>query len=158
MGVHTLSRRAHVRRKKITLIKAEAKRTNIYSTFAYPGLALPVVGTALAQRGYDVKIYVESIRTWDWDRIADSDLIGITVNSAEVKECYALADRRFALTPAARAKAEAVTRRAGGGRIQRAVVRVARTIADLEQRPDVVPEHVIQAFDLCRTTPGGVRD
>lgn len=82
-----------MRRKKITLIKAEAKRTNIYSTFAYPGLALPVVGTALAQRGYDVKIYVESIRTWDWDRIADSDLIGITVNSAEVKECYALADR-----------------------------------------------------------------
>jgi radical SAM superfamily enzyme YgiQ (UPF0313 family) len=82
-----------VRPKKITLIKAEAKRTNIYSAFAYPGLALPVVGTALKQRGYDVKIYVESIKGWDWDRIRESDLIGITVNSAEVKECYALGDR-----------------------------------------------------------------
>jgi radical SAM superfamily enzyme YgiQ (UPF0313 family) len=82
-----------MRRKKITLIKAEAKRTNIYSAFAYPGLALPVVGTALQQRGYDVKIYVEVVRQWDWDRIRDSDLVGLTVNSAEVKECYALADR-----------------------------------------------------------------
>lgn len=80
-------------RKKITLIKAEAKRTNIYSAFAYPGLALPVIGTALQQRGYDVKIYVEVIRGWDWDRIRESDLVGITVNSAELKECYALADK-----------------------------------------------------------------
>jgi radical SAM superfamily enzyme YgiQ (UPF0313 family) len=82
-----------MRRRKITLIKAEAKRTNIYSAFAYPGLALPVVGTALQERGYDVKIYVEVVRPWDWDRIRESDLIGLTVNSAEVKECYALADR-----------------------------------------------------------------
>jgi len=87
-----------VRRKKITLLKAEAKRTNVFSAFAYPGLALPVVGTALQQKGYDVKIYVEAIRAWDWSRILESDLIGITVNSAEVKECYALADRIRAAT------------------------------------------------------------
>jgi radical SAM superfamily enzyme YgiQ (UPF0313 family) len=80
-------------RQKVTLIKVEPGRTNVYSAFAYPGLALPVIGTALAQRGYDVRIYVEAVRQWDWDRIEDSDLIGITVNSAEVKECYALADR-----------------------------------------------------------------
>jgi radical SAM superfamily enzyme YgiQ (UPF0313 family) len=79
--------------KKITLIKAEAKRTNVYSAFAYPGLALPVVGTALKNKGYDVKIYIEAIRKWDWQRILESDLVGITVNSAEVKECYALADK-----------------------------------------------------------------
>jgi radical SAM superfamily enzyme YgiQ (UPF0313 family) len=79
--------------KKITLIKAEPKRTNVYSAFAYPGLALPVVGTALKNRGYDVKIYIEAIRKWDWQRIIQSDLVGITVNSAEVKECYALADQ-----------------------------------------------------------------
>jgi radical SAM superfamily enzyme YgiQ (UPF0313 family) len=80
-------------RKKITLIKVEARRANVFSAFAYPGLALPVIGTTLLRKGYDVKIYVEAIRQWDWRRIADSDLIGITVNSAEVKECYALADR-----------------------------------------------------------------
>jgi radical SAM superfamily enzyme YgiQ (UPF0313 family) len=80
-------------RKKITLLKAEPKRTNVYSAFAYPGLALPVIGTTLKQRGYDVRIYVESVRPWSWDRIVESDLIGITVNSAEVQECYDLADQ-----------------------------------------------------------------
>ena len=80
-------------RRKITLLKAEPRRTNVYSAFAYPGLALPVIGTVLKDKGYDVKIYVESIRGWDWSRIAESDLIGITVNSAEVQECYALADQ-----------------------------------------------------------------
>jgi radical SAM superfamily enzyme YgiQ (UPF0313 family) len=80
-------------KKKVTLIKAKPKRTNVYSAFAYPGLALPVLGTVLKQKGYDVKIYVEAIRQWDWDRILTSDLIGITVNSAEVKESYQLADQ-----------------------------------------------------------------
>ena len=80
-------------RKKITLIKVEPSRTNVYSAFAYPGLALPLLGTVLKQQGYDVRVYVEAIRRWDWSRILESDLIGITVNSAEVKECYALADQ-----------------------------------------------------------------
>jgi radical SAM superfamily enzyme YgiQ (UPF0313 family) len=89
-----------VSRKKVTLIKAEPKRTNVYSTFAYPGLALPVIGTLLKQNGYDVRIQVESVRAFDWSRIAESDLIGITVNSAEVQECYALADRIRTVTRA----------------------------------------------------------
>jgi radical SAM superfamily enzyme YgiQ (UPF0313 family) len=79
-------------RKRITLLKVEPGRTNVYSAFSYPGLALPVIGTLLKQHGYDVRIYVESVRAWDWSRIEESDLVGITVNSAEVPECYALAD------------------------------------------------------------------
>jgi len=79
-------------KKKVTLIKVEPKRINVYSAFAYPGLALPLLGTVLKNNGYDVRIYVEAVRSWDWDRILESDLVGITVNSAEVKECYDLAD------------------------------------------------------------------
>lgn len=85
-------------KKKITLIKAEPGRTNVYSAFAYPGLALPLLGTVLKEKGYDVKVYVEAVRKWNWDRILESDLIGLTVNSAEVKECYALADQIRART------------------------------------------------------------
>jgi len=85
-------------KKKVTLIKVEPKRTNVYSAFAYPGLALPLLGTVLKEKGYDVKVYVEAVRTWDWNRILESDLVGITVNSAEVKECYALADQIRART------------------------------------------------------------
>lgn len=80
-----------MKRKKVTLLKAEPRHTNVYSAFSYPGLALPLLGTVLQRKGYDVKVYVESLRPWDWSRIEDSDLIGLTVNSAEVKECYALA-------------------------------------------------------------------
>jgi radical SAM superfamily enzyme YgiQ (UPF0313 family) len=79
-------------KKKVTLIKVEPGRTNVYSAFAYPGLALPLLGTVLKNQGYDVKVYVEAIRPWDWERILASDLVGITVNSAEVHECYALAE------------------------------------------------------------------
>lgn len=85
-------------KKRITLLKVEPKRTNVYSAFAYPGLALPVLGTVLKNKGYDVKIYIEAVRGWDWNRIIESDLIALTVNSAEVKECYALADQVRAKT------------------------------------------------------------
>jgi len=87
-------------KKKITLIKVEPRRINVYSAFAYPGLALPLLGTVLARQGYDVKVYVQAVRAWDWARILESDLIGITVNSAEVKECYELADAIRARTRA----------------------------------------------------------
>src|SRR5262249_55196024 len=88
------------RKRKITLIKVEPNRTNVYSAFAYPGLALPLLATVLKEKGYDVKVYVEAVRKWDWCRILESDLLAITVNSAEVKECYALADQIRARTRA----------------------------------------------------------
>jgi radical SAM superfamily enzyme YgiQ (UPF0313 family) len=85
-------------KKKVTLIKVEPKQTNVYSAFAYPGLALPLLGTVLKEKGYDVKVYVEAVRKWNWERILESDLVGITVNSAEVNECYALAEQIRAQT------------------------------------------------------------
>ncbi len=78
-------------RRKVTLIKVEPENTNVYSTFSYPGLALPLLATVLKDRGYDVRVYIESLRRWDWPRILESDLVGLTVNSAEVRECYRLA-------------------------------------------------------------------
>ena len=44
---------------------------------------------------------------------------------------------------------------ADGGRVQRAMVRVARTIADLAGRTQVDESDVVTAYDLCRTSPGG---
>src|SRR3712207_2338245 len=86
-------------KKKVTLIKVEPQRTNVYSAFAYPGLALPFLGTVLKNKGYDVAVQVEAVRPLDWDRILASDLVGITVNSAEVNECYAVADAIRARAP-----------------------------------------------------------
>jgi magnesium chelatase family protein len=74
-------------------------------------------------------------------------------------EVSALDDRRFELDPRARARVERLARRAEGGRTQRAMVRVARTLADLDRRDHVTEDDVVVAFDMCRSTPGGaVRD
>ena len=85
-------------RKRITLLKADPRHTTEYSAFSYPGLALPLLGTVLKNRGYDVKVYVESFRGWDWSRIRDSDLVGLTVNTAEALSCWTLARKIRAVT------------------------------------------------------------
>ena len=65
-------------------------------------------------------------------------------------------DRRLRIRPDAREKLDAMVRTAaGGGRLQRAAVRVARTIADLDARDEIGVDDVIDAFSLCRSTPGG---
>lgn len=66
-----------------------------------------------------------------------------------------LDDDRLELRPQARARMLRVCRGASGGRVQRAIVRVARTIADLDGRARVEEADVVAAWDLCRTTPGG---
>jgi magnesium chelatase family protein len=65
------------------------------------------------------------------------------------------ADRRFAMLPAAHGKLDSIARRAAGGRVQRAIVRVARTLADLDERAQVGVDDIIDAFDLCRSMPAG---
>lgn len=64
-------------------------------------------------------------------------------------------DRRLEIRSDARAKLDVLVRTAaGGGRLQRAAIRVARTIADLEQRAEIAVDDVIDAFALCRSVPG----
>jgi magnesium chelatase family protein len=73
-------------------------------------------------------------------------------------EIQMITDRRFEIDPGARRQLEAIARKADGGRIQRATVRGARTIAVLDDRDAVTREDVMGAYELCRTTPGGARD
>jgi magnesium chelatase family protein len=64
-------------------------------------------------------------------------------------------DRRLNVRSDARSKLDVLVRNAaGGGRLQRAAIRVARTFADLEQRDEVCVDDVIDAFALCRAVPG----
>ena len=63
--------------------------------------------------------------------------------------------RRFSLDAPARARAERLARRTDGARTQRSMVRIARTLADLDERASVTEDDVVAAFDMCRSTPGG---
>ncbi|MCB0878324.1 MAG: YifB family Mg chelatase-like AAA ATPase [Thermoleophilia bacterium] len=73
-------------------------------------------------------------------------------------ELDVLDDDRLQLRPAARAYVQRLGRDIDGGRVQRAIVRVARTVADLEQREHVELDDVAIAQDCCRSTPAGGND
>jgi magnesium chelatase family protein len=70
-------------------------------------------------------------------------------------ELDVLDDPRLELAREARDTLTRFGRGADGGRVQRAIVRVARTIADLDGRTPVLVDDVVAAYELCRTKPGG---
>ncbi len=72
-------------------------------------------------------------------------------------EATRIDDPRLQLAPDARERVERLGRTARGGRMQRAIVRVARTVADLEASDRIELADVAAAAELCRTTPGGDR-
>jgi anaerobic magnesium-protoporphyrin IX monomethyl ester cyclase len=79
--------------KQVTLIRCESKNINVYSSFSHPGLALPIIGTILKNLGYNITIYIDSIKPPSWDVLRKSDLIGFSVNSSCFLETYKLARR-----------------------------------------------------------------
>ena len=79
--------------KVVTLIQPIPKRYNIFSHLKNPSLGLPILGTILNQKGYDVKIYVEGIKEIDWERVFQSDVVGISVNTATYSEGYTIAEK-----------------------------------------------------------------
>jgi len=79
--------------KTITLIQPIPWKYNIFSHLKNPSLGLPILGTILDHKGYDVKIYVQGIKGIDWDRVFKSDVVGISVNTATYTEGYTLAER-----------------------------------------------------------------
>lgn len=70
-------------------------------------------------------------------------------------EITTIDDPRLCLDTGARMRMLKLARNAEGGRVQRAMVRVARTIADLAGRTQIEEFDVVTAYDLCRTSPGG---
>jgi predicted ATPase with chaperone activity len=65
-------------------------------------------------------------------------------------------DTRLAMSSGARAELESLVEQdPAGGRIQRAVIRVSRTIADLDDRDEVSCDDVLGAWDLTRNVMGG---
>lgn len=76
---------------KIRLIEPKAAGINVFDRALLPRLGLPLIGGLLAERGHDVRIYVETLAPVDWADVATADLVGFSSTTATTPAAYAMA-------------------------------------------------------------------
>ena len=79
--------------RKITLIEPKSPGIHVFSRIPIPRLGLPILGTILARKGFDVKIYVEDLNGIDFDDVLSSDLIGISSITTTATGGYEIAKK-----------------------------------------------------------------
>jgi radical SAM superfamily enzyme YgiQ (UPF0313 family) len=76
---------------KITLIEPKSPDAHIFSLYALPRLGTVLLGTILKDLGHDVRVSVESIEPITWDKVLDSDLVGISTTTSTAPRAYEMA-------------------------------------------------------------------
>jgi radical SAM superfamily enzyme YgiQ (UPF0313 family) len=66
---------------KIRLIEPKPAGINVFDRALLPRLGLPLIGRVLADRGHDVRIYVETLAPVDWDDVLSADLVGFSATT-----------------------------------------------------------------------------
>jgi radical SAM superfamily enzyme YgiQ (UPF0313 family) len=66
---------------------------NVFDRARLPRLGLPLLGSVLVNHGHDVRIYVETLASIDWDDIAEADLVGFSTTTATTPVAYRMAQR-----------------------------------------------------------------
>lgn len=77
---------------RITLVEPRAPGLHVFSRVRLPRLGLPLMATILRDRGHDVRVVVESIKTVPLEFLSDADLVGISTTTSTVPRAYGLAD------------------------------------------------------------------
>jgi len=77
---------------KIRFIEPKPMGAHVFNTAALPRLGAPLMATMLAERGHDVRVYVQSLAPVDWDDVTSADLVGISTTTATAPAGYAIAD------------------------------------------------------------------
>jgi anaerobic magnesium-protoporphyrin IX monomethyl ester cyclase len=89
---------------KVTLIEPRTPFINIYSAFIkqLPLLGPIYLGTILKNAGHDVVICNENMKDIDWDRIKDSEVVGISIMTSTAPRGYEISQKVRELNPRAR--------------------------------------------------------
>ena len=89
---------------KVTLIEPRTPFINIYSAFIkqLPLLGPIYLGTILKNAGHDVVICNENMKDIDYDRIKDSDVVGISIMTSTAPRGYEISRKVRELNPKAR--------------------------------------------------------
>ncbi len=77
--------------RKITCIQLSGEFPDFCHRLVMPDYGMPLIGTILAEAGYDVRVYVEHIKPPEWERIAASDLVCFSSLNAGADKTYRLA-------------------------------------------------------------------
>ena len=89
---------------KVTLIEPRTPFINIYSAFIkqLPLLGPIYLGTILKNAGHDVVINNENMKDLDWNRIKDSDVVGISIMTSTAPRGYEISQKVRELNPRAK--------------------------------------------------------
>jgi anaerobic magnesium-protoporphyrin IX monomethyl ester cyclase len=89
---------------KVTLIEPRTPFVNIYSAFIkqLPLLGPIYLGTILKNAGHDVVICNENMKDIDYDRIKDSDVVGISIMTSTAPRGYEISQKIRELNPKTR--------------------------------------------------------
>jgi len=79
--------------KKITCIQMNSKYPDICYKLTMPDYGISIIGSILAEKGYDVVVFIDHIKPPDWDTISSSDLVCMSTMSAAARRTYCLADK-----------------------------------------------------------------
>ena len=77
--------------RKIVLIEPEAPGDHVYSAVRMPRLGLPLLGTLLKQRGYQVEIFMGKRKSLPKKELLEADLVGISTTTSTSYEAYRIA-------------------------------------------------------------------
>lgn len=77
--------------KQISLIEPKPKEDGLWGIVQQPRLGLIILATILREKGYEVKVFSETISPIDWGYVSSSDFCGISYLTHTANEAYKLA-------------------------------------------------------------------
>ncbi len=77
--------------KKIVFIEPKSPGYHVFSRWGLPRLGTIMLGTILKRHGYDVKIFVEDVRSITFEDVFDADAVGISTITSTAPRAYEIA-------------------------------------------------------------------
>jgi radical SAM superfamily enzyme YgiQ (UPF0313 family) len=77
--------------KKIVGIEPAPPGFHVFSAFKLPRLGLPMMGTILRDKGYQVRLFCQDLAPIDWEETLSADLVMISTITSTAPEAYHIA-------------------------------------------------------------------
>ena len=79
--------------RKIALISPNPRFPDFEGLCKMAENALPLIGTVLKEKGYDVEVFMERIAPIPWERLLQADLVGFSAVTPSANRCYEMVDK-----------------------------------------------------------------